>query len=271
MPGALTVPHALKTRGPAQRYHYALFIEKEGFYPLLERAQIAERYDLALMSTKGQTVTASRHLVETLSHQGVTILVLHDFDKAGIEILDKFQSDTRRYADDTPPNVIDLGLRLVDAQAMGLQSELVSYPSEVDPQTSLRRCGATDEECTFLVHGLVDRYWPKSGWQGERIELNAMTSRQFLTWLEAKLSEVGVQKVVPAPPVLARAYQQLTRLAILQRALDTALATLPASETIPVPARLVETIRAAITNTADPWDEALWKIVCATQDQERRP
>ena len=98
-----------------------------------------------------------------------------------------------------------------------------------------------------------------------------MTSRQFLTWLEAKLSEVGVRKVVPAPPVLARAYQQLTRLAILQRALDTALATLPASETIPVPARLVETIRAAITNTADPWDEALWKIVCATQDQERRP
>ena len=184
MPGALTVPHALKTRGPAQRYHYALFIENEGFYPLLERAQIAERYDLALMSTKGQTVTASRHLVETLSHQGVTILVLHDFDKAGIEILDKFQSDTHRYAYDTPPNVIDLGLRLVDAQAMGLQSEPVWYPSEVDPQTSLRRCGATDEECTFLVHGLVDRYWPKSGWQGERIELNAMTSRQFLTWLE---------------------------------------------------------------------------------------
>ena len=55
---------------------------------------------------------------ETLSHQGVTILVLHDFDKAGIEILDKFQLDTRRYAYDNDLNVIDLGLRLVDAQAM---------------------------------------------------------------------------------------------------------------------------------------------------------
>ena len=30
-----------------------LFIEKEGFMPLFEAVQLAERFDLAIMSTKG--------------------------------------------------------------------------------------------------------------------------------------------------------------------------------------------------------------------------
>ena len=55
------------------------------------------------------SVTASRQLVEQLSQLGVTILVVHDFDKSGFEILDKFTSDTRRYHYTATPNVIDLG------------------------------------------------------------------------------------------------------------------------------------------------------------------
>ena len=104
-------------------YRYALFVEKEGFDPLLERAQIAARYDVVLMSTKGMTVTAARQLIEALSRAGVTILVVHDFDKPGFEILDKFTSSTRRYKYTDTPTVIDLGLRLADGLALGLASE----------------------------------------------------------------------------------------------------------------------------------------------------
>ena len=32
-----------------------LFIEKEGFLPLFEAVHLAERYDLAIMSTKGMS------------------------------------------------------------------------------------------------------------------------------------------------------------------------------------------------------------------------
>ena len=116
----LAIPHLIHTTGPWHRYHYALFIEKEGFDALLEQARLAERYDLALMSTKGMTVTAARHLVERLSQADVTILVLHDFDKSGLEILAKFTTDTRRYQYTNVPTVIDLGLRLDDALQMGL-------------------------------------------------------------------------------------------------------------------------------------------------------
>ena len=83
---SFTVPTGIATMGPTFRYRYALFVEKEGFDPLLERAQIAARYDVVLMSTKGMTVTAARQLIEALSRAGVTILVVHDFDKPGFEI-----------------------------------------------------------------------------------------------------------------------------------------------------------------------------------------
>ena len=87
----ITLRHACPTRGPANRYRFALFIEKEGFYPLLEAAGIANRFDLAIMSTKGMSVTAARELVDQLSAYGVTLLVAHDFDKAGFAILHTLQ------------------------------------------------------------------------------------------------------------------------------------------------------------------------------------
>ena len=48
---------AFSTRGPRDRFGAILFIEKEGFMPLFEAVQLAERFDLAIMSTKG----VSRH------------------------------------------------------------------------------------------------------------------------------------------------------------------------------------------------------------------
>ena len=258
--------HAVHTWGPACRYQYALFVEKEGFDPLLERAQIQERYDVALMSTKGMTVTSARRLVQALSEAGVTILVVHDFDKSGLEILDKFTSDTRRFQYTTPPTVVDLGLTLEDALAMGLESEPVQYDQEMDPAVSLRACGATEDACAFLVRErMVDT---KNGkrhvyWVGERIELNAMTSQQFLDWLERKLREAGVQKVVPDEDVLAAAYLRQRRIAHLQKLLDAALTA--AEEEAPVPVNLTAAVRAGVTqHPTSAWDDVLWDMV---QDQ----
>jgi Protein of unknown function C-terminus (DUF2399) len=258
----LTIPHQIRTVGPWHRYRYALFVEKEGFDALLEQARLAERYDLALMSTKGMTVTAARHLVERLSQAGVTILVLHDFDKYGLEILQKFTTDTRRYQYTDVPTVIDLGLRLAEALQMGLESEPVPYRSKKDPRESLRACGASEEECAFLVERYELRHpWDDEpvAWHGQRIELNAMTSRQFLDWLEEKLQAAGVAKVVPDADTLTRAYQHLTRVADLQDTIDAALAE-PAPP-VEVPDDLEAQIRERITETATAWDEALWDVV----------
>ena len=54
------------TCGPDHRYGAILFVEEEGFLPLFRAVHLAERYDVAIMSTKGLSVTASRLLVDRL-------------------------------------------------------------------------------------------------------------------------------------------------------------------------------------------------------------
>src|SRR5260370_32568747 len=77
----------VKTNGPSGNFGAVLFIEKEGFTPILEAAQIAKRFDVAIMSTKGMTVTAARALAdEMFSCHGIPLLLLPDVDKAGSSI-----------------------------------------------------------------------------------------------------------------------------------------------------------------------------------------
>ena len=90
---------AFSTRGPRHRFGAILFIEKEGFMPLFEAVHLAERFDIAIMSTKGVSVTAARQLVDELcGEHDIPLLVLHDFDKSGFTIVGTLQRDTRRYS-----------------------------------------------------------------------------------------------------------------------------------------------------------------------------
>jgi len=46
------------TIGPKNRFSAILFIEKEGFMPLFKKAKISEKFDIGIMSSKGQSVVA---------------------------------------------------------------------------------------------------------------------------------------------------------------------------------------------------------------------
>ena len=105
----------VKTYGPDGSFGAVLYVEKEGFMPLFERVKLAERYDIAIMSSKGMSVTAARQLVEDIcSDYGIPLLVLHDCDAAGMIIKDTLENDTRRYSYTGAPRVIDLGLNYED-------------------------------------------------------------------------------------------------------------------------------------------------------------
>jgi hypothetical protein len=67
--------------------------------PLFRRVKLADRYDIAIMSSKGMSVVAARQLAEGIcSSRRIPLLVLHDFDRAGIIIEDTLENDTRRYS-----------------------------------------------------------------------------------------------------------------------------------------------------------------------------
>jgi DNA topoisomerase 6 subunit A-like protein len=239
------------THGYRNRYGAVLYIEKEGFLPLLESARFAERYDIAIMSSKGMGTTAARDLIGRLCNS-VKILVVHDFDKSGFSIAGTLTRNTKRYRRASGVSVIDLGLRLADVEKWDLETENVSHNG--DPTANLRANGATVAEIEFL--------------QDQRVELNAFTSDQFVAWLDSKLVEHGVEKVIPDNEILDQAYRRAAAVRRYQAMIDEArekVATYAKGLTAP------QTLRAKVAKrlAKDPtlaWDEAMAVL---TGEQER--
>ncbi len=265
------------TSGPANRFKFALFVEKEGFDALLERSQIKERYDLEILSSKGMSVIAARKLVDHLAQKGVTILMVHDFDLPGLTIVYTLSHDSRRYRFKSEPKVIDLGLRLDDVTAMGLQSEPVEYPQRKDPREKFHEqyYDATDEELNFLVERPSGAYMNRSGgighrWTGKRVELNAMTSRQFIDWLESKLKQHGVEKVIPDQETLALAWRNAQHRHRINQTLKRVVKSTPKEDTPPVPGDLEHRLRKYLQKySTKAWDEALAELVAKRSQRNR--
>ena len=161
-------PASVKTYGPNGCFGALLYVEKEGFMPLFERVKLAKRYDIAIMSSKGMSVTAARSSSMASLHGASRLLVLHDFDSAGIIIKDTLENDTRRYSYTSPPNVIDLGLHYHDIDGLPPEPNNSNISDE-----RLRQAGLGEAAIDFL--------------RDQRVELNAMTSRQLVDFVEAKL------------------------------------------------------------------------------------
>jgi DNA topoisomerase VI subunit B len=206
--------------GPAESFGALLYIEKQGFDELFSRVRLAERFDLGILSAKGQSVTACRHLADELcGTYGIPLFVLHDFDLAGFNILHTLRNDTRRYEFKNQFEVVDLGLRLADAKEWGLESERVCYGAKrygeaKDPRRRLEIVGATAEEAKFLCSELTG-----AGWCGQRIELNAFTSDKLVEWIESKLTAAGVKKIVPERETLETAYRRALQGALIRERL----------------------------------------------------
>jgi hypothetical protein len=257
---------AFPTVGPRHRFNAVLFIEKEGFLPLFQRTLLAERFDIAIMSTKGVSVTGARRLVDELSGQGVPCLVVRDFDKVGFTIVHTLQADGRRYEFQNRPKVIDLGLRLNHVRQYNLTSEEVFYGNS-DPVPNLRANGATRAEMEFLCAGRGGgRY------AGQRVELNAFASRDLVAWLEGRLEASGIRKVIPNADVLAQAFRLACERRLLRRALRR-LRQEVAEEAkgVCVPENLKSWVRNRLKKRPDmPWDRAV-DILAAQRIQAESP
>jgi hypothetical protein len=201
--------------GPSGNFGAVLFIEKEGFDPHLKAAKIANKFDLAIMSTKGMSVVAARALADEMCHDhNIPLLLLHDFDKAGFSIAGTIQRDTRRYAFQNSITTVDLGLSLEDVQAMGLESEYQHHKKgdKGALMANLRENGASEAEIAFMFRDFDKLRSTR------RVELNAMTSPQFIRFVERKLRENGVAKIVPNQDLLAEVFTSMEQGRRLEKA-----------------------------------------------------
>ena len=196
--GTLYHPHRSKTISlgtlmvetydrPLWTYNKLLYIEKEGFSEALKELRWAEKNDCALTSSKGFTTRAVRDLVDKLAEhdEPVTIFCVHDADAYGTMIYQTFQEATKARGA-RKIKIINLGLEPWEALSMGLEVENVKEGERRKPVAEYARLG-------------VDGDWEE--WlQTHRVELNAMTTPQFVEWLDAKMEPY--EKLIPPVDVL---------------------------------------------------------------------
>jgi DNA topoisomerase VI subunit B len=174
---------------PEWEYDKILYVEKEGFNEIFNQAELGRRYDMAIMTAKGYAPRAAKQMLSKARGREISILVAHDADLFGYEIRRTIADATR--TSKLSINIIDIGLTVGEALAMGLPRERVENKKKREAPGALK-AQVTPEELAFLKQ--------------YRIELNAMTSDQLIAWIERKLREHGLdKKVVPPDDVLSGA------------------------------------------------------------------
>jgi hypothetical protein len=238
--------------GPSGGISGVLFCEKEGFNPLFKAVNLANRYDLMIISTKGVSVTAARLLIdEVCGDNDLPLFVLHDFDVAGFMILGTLQRDTRRYQFSNAIEVVDLGLRLDDIVGLEREPAAATKTSEANLREQLAENGASDAEIAILLH--------------ERVELNAMASDDLIAMIERKLKDYGLKKVIPDDDVLADAYRTFHRSKELRKEFEEMESEFEESK-VKVPKTLKKQVRAMLEKHPDlRWDDAIQVVLDDTQ------
>jgi hypothetical protein len=243
--------------GPDGLFGAVLFIEKEGFMPLFESVRLAERYDIAIMSTKGMSVTAARRLADDMcGRYDLPLYVLHDFDISGFSIFGTLRGNTDRYTFKNAIKVVDLGLRVADVEELVLQSESVSLGSTNRSKICrrLHRNGATNAEVEFLLNG-------------RRVELNAMTSSQLVEFVQRKLVEHGVKKIIPSKACLDKAYRLAVRRERLRKIIEGAIKA-STEDNITVPDDLAERVKDRLTDSDLTWSTVAAAIAAEMETPE---
>jgi hypothetical protein len=175
--------HVEKYIRPEWLFNKVLYCEKEGFFEIFKSVQWAERNDCALMTSKGFSSRAARDLIDLLANtdEECKFFCIHDADAQGTMIYQTLQSATKARGA-RKVEIINLGLDPAEARGMGLQVEPVEK-------------GHTKAVADYISDN--DRLWLQS----KRVELNAMTTPDFLDWLDRKFAPYA-GKVIPPTDVL---------------------------------------------------------------------
>lgn len=182
---------------PSWVYDKILYVEKKGLLPTLQAAQIAERYDMAIIAAEGFATEAARTLMSKAANdRQYKIFVLHDADPAGYEIARTLREETSRMPGHSL-EIVDLGLHIEDAINMGLQPETFTRNKALPSALILNEI----EKELF-----VGRHQGAKTWIAQRIELNAMSGPELINYIGNKLEQAGAtEKLLPPKEIVARA------------------------------------------------------------------
>jgi hypothetical protein len=182
---------------PDWTFNKILYCEKEGFFSVLQQVKWPERHDCALLSSKGFASRAVRDVLDLLgeTEQEIQFFCIHDADASGTLIYQALTEGTTARAA-RKVKIINLGLDPWEAVENRLQIETFSAKKALPVAKYVKKY---DEE--------NDTRWAE--WlQNKRVELNAMTSPQFLSWLDRAIAPYSSGKLVPPEKVLKAEFKK---------------------------------------------------------------
>ncbi len=162
--------------------------------------------------------------------------------------------------------MVDLGIRLVDIQKYNLESEDCSLGEGVsEPTQNLKENGATQEEINFLYRDKkpIERKDRKKKYlfTGRRVELNAFSSENLVEWIERKLEEHGIKKVIPDNETLKTAYRRAALANLLDKHIESVIDEVKASVAKLKPTQLAQNVGTLLKQYPEmSWDQAIADI-----------
>lgn len=195
---------------PAHLYDTIIYVEKKGLLSKFQLGRIGERFDCAIIAAEGYAVRAAKALIQA-AQQGhrMKVLCFNDADPYGYNIARTLSQATGAHRFEI--EVIDAGLHLEEALAMGLATETFTRKNALPKGLKL-----TEVERDYFT-GTPRRVIGKNGKPKthyvncRRVELNALSANPaaFVTWVEAKLVQHGVaSKLIPPKKVIEQRGRQ---------------------------------------------------------------
>jgi hypothetical protein len=160
------------------------------------------------MSSKGFSTRAARDLIDKLAEhdEPIDVFCVHDADASGPMIYQTLQEATKARGA-RKIRIINFGLEPWEAIELGLEVETVKEGERRKPIADYVR-----ERDDAAPDGNTWDEWL----QTHRVELNAMTTPEFMDWLDRKMAEHGVGKLIPPEAVIKAELE--TRLQVKVRA-----------------------------------------------------
>jgi len=168
-----------------------IIVEKAGLYENMKENKFDVRLDAVLMYTSGFTTEAGRDLLIQAEDRGLTVCVLHDYDVAGLLIYETLTKPTKRLNTWlSSRSTVDVGLNWEVIEKIREERDMTPEPTNINKSQLTALGNMLDEG---VISG-IEYDFLRDG----RIELNQLTPRELLEWLEKRLDELGLWKTVPS-------------------------------------------------------------------------
>jgi DNA topoisomerase VI subunit B len=183
---------------PPWKYSNILFLEKEDLMAALKKSGFLDRWDCFPLSSKGFGTRAARDLIDKIGasckEEPTRFFCVHDADASGSLISQALTRATKARAARTV-EVVDLGFFPWTALSEGLLREPVERKSN-------KRRAVSDyikerDRRNRILNPSDEPIW-ESWLQDWRVELNAMTTAEFVEWMNVQFIKHGASKVVPS-------------------------------------------------------------------------